>query len=80
MEQLEWQLRRESDYLIRKDHSFVGGEIIGTVMEQIPAIQLEIHRKLRDDGPSQEMEKLIEILVRFVTTLPVERGFIPSTR
>jgi len=80
VEQLELQLRRESDYLIRKDHSFVGGEIIGNVMEQIPAIQLEIHRRLRDDGHSQEMEKLIEILVMFVTTLPVEGGFIPSPR
>lgn len=79
-EELEWQLRSESDYLIRRDHAFVGGEIVGNVMERIPAIQLEIHRRLRDDGQSREMERLIKILVTFITTLPLEGGFTPSTR
>ena len=79
-EELEWQLRSESDYLIRRDHAFVGGEIVGNVMERIPAIQLEIHRRLRDDGQSREMKSLIKILVAFITNLPLEGGFTPSPR
>jgi hypothetical protein len=77
LEELEGCLRRES-YLIRKDHSFIGGEIVGNIMERIPAIQLEIHRRLRDDGHSAEMERLIEILANFARSLPLDTNFTPS--
>ncbi len=78
LEELEGRLLRESDYLIRRDRSFIGGEIVGNIMERIPAIQLEIHRRLRDDGHSGEMERLIEILANFVRFLPLDRKFNPS--
>jgi len=47
-------------------------------MEKIPAIQLEIHRRLRDDGHSAEVQKLILILANFVRSLPVDTGISPS--
>ena len=78
LEELEGRLLRESDYLIRKDRSFIGGEIVGNIMERIPAIQLEIHRRLRDDGRSGEMGRLIEILANFVKSLSLDTGFTPS--
>ncbi len=78
MEQLEGHLRREADYLIRKDRSFIGGEIVRNIMERIPAIQLEIHRRLRDDDHSAEMERLIEILANFVRSLPLDANLTPS--
>ena len=80
LEELEEHLRREADYLIRKDRSFIGGEIVRSIMERIPAIQLEIHRRLRDDGHSAEMERLIRILANFVKCLPINAGFTPSPR
>ncbi len=69
LEHLEGHLRREEEYLIRKDRSFIGGEIVRNIMESIPAIQLEIHRRLRDEGHSGEMKRLIEILANFVRSL-----------
>jgi hypothetical protein len=75
LEQLEKHLRREADYLIRKNRSFIGGEIVRNIMERIPAIQLEIHRRLRDDGHSVEMERLIGILTDFVKSLPFDADF-----
>jgi len=80
LEELEGRLLRESDYLIRKDTSFIGGEIVGNIMERIPAIQLEIHRRLRDDGHSGAMERLIEILADFLRFLPVDAGISPSPK
>jgi len=80
LEQLEKELGRGSDYLIRKDHYFIGGEIVRNIMERIPALQLEIHRRLRDDGHSAEMERLIEILANFVKSLPLKPRFTPSSR
>jgi len=80
LEELEEHLRREADYLIRKDRSFIGGEIVRSIMERIPAIQLEIHRRLRDDGHSAEMERLIRILGNFVKCLPINARFTPSPR
>jgi hypothetical protein len=78
LEQLEGHLRGEADYLIRKDCYFIGGEIVRNIMERIPAIQLEIHRRLRDDGHSAEMGKLIRILANFVRFLPFDVSFNPS--
>lgn len=78
LEQLEEHLRREANYLIRKNRSFIGGEIVRNIMERIPAIQLEIHRRLRDDGHSVEMERLIGILADFVKSLPFDASFTPS--
>ena len=78
LEHLEGHLRRETDYLIRKDRSFIGGEIVRNIMEMIPAIQLEIHRRLRDDGHSAEMKRLIEILANFVKSLPLDANLTPS--
>ena len=80
LDQLEDNLRRETDYLIRRDRDFIGGEIVGNIMERIPAIQLEIHRKFRDDGHSVEMERLITILANFVKSLPLGAPIIPSPR
>ena len=78
LEQLEDHLRRGPDYLIRKDRSFIGGEIVRNIMERIPAIQLEIHRRLRDDGHSGEMERLIRILADFVKSLPFDASLTPA--
>jgi hypothetical protein len=78
--ELERHLWRGADYLIRKDRSFIGGEIVGNIMERIPAVQLEIHRRLRDDGHSGEMERLIKILANFVKSLPLRSRFTPSPR
>lgn len=78
LEKLEGLLRREGNYLIRKDHSFIGGEIVRTIMERIPAIQLEIHRRLRYGGHSHETENLIEILAHFIQSLPLRPRFRPS--
>ena len=78
LEELEGLLRREGNYLIRKDHSFIGGEIVRTIMERIPAIQLEIHRRLRYGGHSHETESLIEILAHFIQSLPLRPRFSPS--
>jgi len=78
LEHLEGHLRKEPDYLIRKDRSFIGGEIVRNIMERIPAIQLEIHRRLRDDGHSAEMIRLIKVLADFVTSLPLGASFTPS--
>ena len=78
LEHLEGYLRRETDYLIRKDRSFIGGEIVRNIMGMIPAIQLEIHRRLRDDGHSAEMKRLIEILATFVKSLPLNANLTPS--
>ena len=80
LDQLEDNLRRETDYLIRRDRDFIGGEIVGNIMERIPAIQLEIHRKFRDDGRSAEMERLITILANFVRSLPLGAPITPSPR
>jgi len=80
LEQLEKELRRGSDYLITKDRHFIGGEIVRNIMERIPAIQLEIHRRLRGDGHSGEMERLIGILADFVKSLPLKPRFTPSPR
>ena len=78
--QLEENLKRGSDYLITKDRYFIGGEIVRNIMERIPAIQLEIHRRLRGDGHSGEMERLIKILANFVSSLPMKPHFIPLHR
>jgi hypothetical protein len=78
LEHLEGHLRRETDYLIRKDRSFIGGEIVRNIMKRIPAIQLEIHRRLRDDGHSAERALLIKILANFVRSLSFDPGFTPS--
>ena len=80
LKQLEKHLRREADYLLKKDRYFIGGEIVRNIMERIPAIQLEIHRRLRDNGHSAEMERLIKILANFVGSLPFDASFIPSTQ
>ncbi len=78
LEQLEGRLRREADYLIRKDHFFIGGEIVRNIMERIPAMQLEIHRRLRDDGHAGETERFIKILSNFIKFLPFNARFTPS--
>lgn len=72
LKDLEVHLRQDADYLIRKDHSFTGGEIVRNIMATIPAIQLEIHRRLRDDGHSAEMDRLIRVLANFVGSLPFD--------
>jgi hypothetical protein len=72
LKDLEGHLRQDADYLIRKDHSFIGGEIVRNIMAAIPAIQLEIHRRLRDDGHSAEMDRLIRVLANFVGSLPFD--------
>lgn len=78
LEQLEGHLRKEADYLVRKDHSFIGGEIVRNIMERIPAMQLEIHRRLRDDGHAGETERFIKILSNFIKFLPFNARFTPS--
>ena len=80
LEQLEENLRSGSDYLIRKDRYFIGGEIVRNIMGRIPAIQLEIHRRLRGDGHSAEMDTLIGILANFVNSLPLKLRFTPLPR
>jgi len=80
LEELEGLLRRKGNYLIRRDRSFIGGEIVRTIMERIPAIQLEIHRRLRYGGHSRETERLIELLGHFIRSFPFQPGFRPSPR
>jgi hypothetical protein len=80
LEELEGLLRGEGNYLIWRDRSFIGGEIVRTIMERIPAIQLEIHRRLRYGGHSRETERLIEILAHFIRSFSVLPGFSPSSR
>jgi hypothetical protein len=80
LEELEGLLRREGNYLIWRDRTFIGGEIVRTIMERIPAIQLEIHRRLRYGGHSRETERLIEILAHFIRSFPFQPRFNPSPR
>lgn len=80
LEQLEENLRRGSNYLITKDHYFIGGEIVRNIMVRIPAVQLEIHRRLRYGGHSRETERLIEILAHFIRSFPFQPRFNPSPR